>query len=236
MHSNVHFQIAVKPLSSSPEPEKVIVPLFEKVSALVKAILDIDVPSAQALAKSGLPKYPIYITRDIDTARYWIRDTARGSERYGLIASSEARRLKPYAINVKATIDPADWFLNDSDDVRSSYFLEDVATEFQVQGLEIDWACVAWDADLRFSQGTLSYNAFRGSNWNTIHKKDRQEYLLNAYRVLLTRARQEMVLFVPVGDDRDSTRPKAYYDETYAYLKSIGLPVLTKASNTMLDM
>jgi DUF2075 family protein len=120
-------------------------------------------------------------------------------------------------------MDPIHWFLDGKDDVRSSYYLEDVATEFSIQGLELDWACVTWDADFRHTPAGWKHNSFRGSKWQHIHKPERQTYQKNAYRVLLTRARQGMIIVVPEGNEEDATRPKAFYDPTYEYLKSIGL-------------
>jgi hypothetical protein len=189
----------------------------------VKQILDIDVNAARKTYELLKDRYPIVLTRDVQTARRWLKQKARGSERYGIVVSSNAERLKPHAIDVKAPVDPVHWFLGGKDDVRSSYYLEDVATEFQVQGLELDWACVTWDADFRFaSQGWDSW-AFKGNRWQKIHKPERKLYQKNAYRVLLTRARQGMVIVVPYGDPEDLTRVPAYYDETYEFLKAIGL-------------
>ena len=122
-----------------------------------------------------------------------------------------------------SNVDPVQWFLNDRHDTRSSYYLEDAATEFQVQGLELDWVCVTWDADLRRDAEIWRYQSFRGDRWTTIHKEDRKRYLLNAYRVLLTRARQGMVIFIPPGDESDPTRAPAFYNETYDYLTSLGV-------------
>jgi len=195
----------------------------EKVSSFVKAVLDSDVVSARSLLDEVSRRYPIAITRDLARAKAWIRSHARGSERYGLVASSQAQRLKPHAIDVRVNVDPVQWFLNDRRDTRSSYYLEDAATEFQVQGLELDWVCVTWDADLRREKETWRYHSFRGDAWTMIHKEDRRRYLLNAYRVLLTRARQGMVIFVPPGDESDMTRTPALYDETYDYLAGLGL-------------
>ncbi len=135
-------------------------------------------------------------------------------------------RLKPHAIDVRVAINPVHWFLNDRTDVRSSDFLEDCATEFQVQGLELDWACVNWDADLRFDGREWTYHDFRGDRWTKIQKAERQGFLKNAYRVLLTRARQGMVIFVPPGDRGDATRLPEFYDATYEYLTGIGVPAL----------
>jgi hypothetical protein len=171
-------------------------------------------------------KYPIAVTRNLRTAKDWIRSHARGSERYGLVASSQAQRLKPHAIDVRVTIDPVHWFLNDRNDTRSSYYLEDAATEFQIQGLELDWVCVTWDGDLRLQDGRWSFHDFAGKSWRTIRDVNRRRYLLNAYRVLLTRARQGMVIFVPEGDATDPTRAPTIYDETFAYLSGLGMVTL----------
>ena len=195
----------------------------EKVSAFVKAVLDCDQQGARELLKEVLLRYPIAITRDLARAKAWIREHARGSERYGLVASSQAQRLKPHAIDVRVDVNPIHWFLNDRNDTRSSYYLEDAATEFQIQGLELDWICMTWDADLRLQDDQWRYHSFRGDSWTTIHKADRKRYLLNAYRVLLTRARQGMVIFVPPGEESDPTRTPQFYDETYDYLAGLGL-------------
>jgi DUF2075 family protein len=119
-------------------------------------------------------------------------------------------------------MDPVHWFLDGKEDVRSSYYLEDVATEFHVQGLELDWACVTWDADFRYHDSGWQHWAFRGDRWNRIKKPERKKYQKNAYRVLLTRARQGMVIVVPKGTETDPTRNTAFYDPTYDYLHEIG--------------
>jgi hypothetical protein len=198
----------------------------ENVSELVKKILDLDESAASRLAAAVKQKYPIRITRDISAAKRWLRGMARGSERYGIVVSSQAQRLKPYAIDVRPKVNPVTYFLSDRENVGSSNFLEDAATEFQVQGLELDWTCVVWDADLRYSNHSWDYRSFQGSKWNAIKKDERKAYLKNAYRVLLTRARQGMVIVVPAGDLDDPTRSPRYYDGTYDYLKRIGIPTL----------
>jgi len=195
----------------------------EHVSLLVKQVLDLDIEGARNILKK-ISKYPIVITRDITKAKQWLKQQARGSERYGIVVSSQAERLKPHAIDVKSPINPIHWFLNDKDDVRSSYYLEDVATEFHIQGLELDWVCVTWDADFRYSKEGWKHLSFRGNRWINIRKEDRKNYLKNAYRVLLTRARQGMVIVVPSGDTNDPTRSPKFYDGTYHYLKNIGFP------------
>jgi hypothetical protein len=194
----------------------------ERVSELVKLLLDQDEVAAKSVAAELVGRFPIVVTRDVGSAKNWLKTQARGSERYGMVASSQALRLKPHAIDVRAPVDPIHWFLDSKDDVRSSYYLEDAATEFQVQGLELDWACVVWDADFRYSEAGWDCMSFVGSRWNRIRKEDRRAYLKNAYRVLLTRARQGMVIVVPTGDDRDPTRQGAFYDNTFRYLRRVG--------------
>lgn len=198
----------------------------ENVASFVKAILDCEGGKARDILIPISSRYPIALTRDLDIAKQWIRRHARGSERFGLVASSGAQRLKPHAIDIRVKTNPIHWFLNDSDDTRSSFYMEDAATEFQVQGLELDWVCMTWDADLRFARSEWKYHSFVGSKWTSVHKPDRQQYLRNAYRVLLTRARQGMVIFVPTGDSSDATRTPAHYDSTFEYLAGTGITVL----------
>jgi hypothetical protein len=198
----------------------------EKVSSFVKALLDCDKGKAREIFDTISRQYPIVITRDLRAAKEWIHKQARGSERFGLVASSAADRLKPEAIDIRVEVNPVPWFLNGPEDTRSSFYLEDAATEFQIQGLELDWVCVTWDADLRFAEPDWDYRSFRGSQWTTVHNPERRQYLRNAYRVLLTRARQGMVIFVPTGDTSDPTRVPAFYDPTFEYLVAAGIPVL----------
>jgi DUF2075 family protein len=199
----------------------------ENLSLFVKNLLDIQKEKAIETFNQVKEKYPIVLTRDLKKAKQWLKEKARGSERYGIVVSSQAQRLKPYAIDVKSPMNPIHWFLNGKDDVRSSYFLEDVATEFHVQGLELDWACIAWDGDLRYANDGWKTYEFRGSKWLNIKKEERKQYLINAYRVLLTRARQGMIIVVPDGNSEDSTRKPEYYDATFNYLKSLGIPVIS---------
>lgn len=195
----------------------------EKLSSLVKNLLDIQLEKAKEDLLEIVSKYPIVLTRDIIKAKTWLKEKARGSERYGIIVSSQALRLRPFAIDVKTPMNHVNWFLEGKDDVRSSFYLEDVATEFHVQGLEIDWSCVVWDGDLRYSHNGWQTFSFRGNKWQNIYNIERKKYLINAYRVLLTRARQGMVIVVPEGNPEDQTRKKEFYDPTYNYLKSLGL-------------
>lgn len=198
----------------------------ERVSDWVKYVLDQEVEKAKGTLRELLPRYPIVVTRDISAAKSWIKEHARGSERFGMVVSSQAQRLKPHAIDVRVPVDPIHWFLGPKEDVRSSYYLEDAATEFQVQGLELDWACVVWDADFRKMGSAWGHWSFVGSRWQRVRKDERQAHLKNAYRVLLTRARQGMALVVPMGDGRDPTRSPEFFDETYSYFRAIGVPSL----------
>ena len=223
----------------------------ENLSLFVKALLDVDV----ALAKEQLQKldanYPIRLTRDLDKAKEWLRKMHRGSERYGLLVSSQAYRLRPLSIDVRCKPDTVHWFLDDITDIRSSLFLEDAATEFDVQGLELDYAAIIWDGDMIYDpehtvlskkdrkkaeliQGPWTQRSFNGGVWQNIASDMRRMYQLNAYRVLLTRARQGMVICVPEGNSErtidgsylDPTRVPAFYDSTYEYLKGLGIKEL----------
>lgn len=200
----------------------------EKLSLFIHQLLNLNKEEAKKTL-AELTNYPIVLTRDLDKAKGWLRSHARGSERFGLLASSKAERLKAISINVRYQPDFVHWFLEDETDIRSSNCLEDALTEFKVQGLEIDWACVAWDADLRLNKTHDKWEHYQlrsGTKWQNINKPENKEYLINAYRVLLTRSRQGMVIVVPNGDysiPKDETRKPEWYDETYKYLKGIGI-------------
>lgn len=195
----------------------------EALSNFVGHIINNRPEEAREAYSQIADRYPIVLTRSLDHAREWLRVQARGSERYGLLASSGALRLRPEGIHVKAKIDPSAWFLNDRTDVRSAFYCEEVATEFDVQGLELDWAGVCWDADFRFKNGAWQSFDFKGSKWQTVRSLEATKFLKNAYRVILTRARQGMIVFVPAGDVSDTTRPPAYYQDTYDFLKICGI-------------
>ena len=191
------------------------------LAEFVKALLDNEFDLAKKLYQKIKDKYPIFLTRDLKKAKEWVKSKSRGTARYGLLASSGALRLKPDGIFVKNDISVANWFLNDKTDVRSSYYLEDVVSEFDVQGLELDFTVVAWDADFRMQNGSWTYNEFRGNKWCKIASDENKMYLKNAYRVLLTRARQGMAIFIPKGDESDNTRLQPFYDSTYNFLNAI---------------
>ena len=210
----------------------------EKLSAFVHALLSFD-ESAATLYNDIKDKYPIVLTRDMAKARKWLHDKVRGTERTGVLVTKESARFKPLAVHVLPSGDEnaVHWFLDDKGDVRSSNYLEDAATEIQVQGLELDYTCLLWDADMRCEGGEWHFYRFNGQNkWveqigNTEGKQELQKYMLNAYRVLLTRARAGIVICIPEGNPNktvsgfweDSTRLPEFYDGTYAYLKEIGI-------------
>lgn len=203
----------------------------EQVSHFAKAVIDGNLKIASELyceiterdPITRKMKYPILMTRDINKAKQWVKDSSRGSERYGIIASSNAKRLRADGIQVPKEVDVAKWFLGSRDDVDSSYFMELAASEFKIQGLEIDYALVAWEGDYRYKDGAFDYHRFRGSAWQHINHPIDQQYLKNSYRVLLTRARQGYIIYIPQGSIEDKTRNPAFYDGTYHYLKSIGI-------------
>lgn len=210
----------------------------EKLSAFVHALLSFG-ENASALYNEIKDKYPIVLTRDMAKARKWLHDKVRGTERTGVLVTKESARFKPLAIHILPSGDEnaVHWFLDDKSDVRSSNYLEDAATEIQVQGLELDYTCLLWDADMRYENGEWRFYRFNGqTKWveqtgGTESKQELMKYMLNAYRVLLTRARAGMVICVPEGNPNknvsgfweDSTRLPEYYDGTYQYLKSLGI-------------
>lgn len=195
-----------------------------QLSSFIQEIINNDIEKAKSIYLDFIKKdYPIKITRDLDKARDWLKKSAKGSERTGVVASSGGIRLRPFGLNVKAKINAPIWFLNNKDDIRSSYFLEEVATEFDIQGLELDWTCVAWDGDLFYDNNEWNYRKFKGTKWQNINSIDITGYLINSYRVLLTRARQGMIIYIPEGNNQDITRPTFMYDGTFTFFKSLGI-------------
>jgi len=197
----------------------------ETLSLFVHQLLDLDVPSAHATLIEFQDRYPIVLTRNLGKAKDWLRAHARGSERFGMLVSSKAFRLKPLAIDIRSQAEIVPWFLNPITDIRSSLFLEDVATEFDIQGLELDWTCLVWDGDFRYdpARNCWQHFNFRSDRWQNINIAEGRAYQLNAYRVLLTRARQGMVICIPEGNPEDATRLPEFYDPTYEYFKKLGL-------------
>lgn len=187
----------------------------------------LDCKSAEAATEAAcFGKYQIFVTRNLDLAKSWVKQHCNdeAGERCGLLASSSGARLLPCGIYTPVDLDVTSWFLNPSSDLRSSNFLEIAASEFKVQGLELDWSIVAWDADLRMTKSGWQYSFFLSGNWKTMHDETRIRYLRNAYRVLLTRSRKGFVIYVPqITNLYDKTRQPEYYDETYKYLKKCGI-------------
>jgi hypothetical protein len=208
----------------------------EKFSQFINELIGGDALAASQTYRAISAAYPIVLTREPSAARAWLRAHARGSERYGLVASSGGLRLKPDGIHVKADISAPNWFLNPKQDVRSSYYLEDPATEFSIQGLELDWVGMCWDADFRRVDDRWSFHDFLGTAWRNVRDPRRQTYLANAYRVLLTRARQGMVIYVPRGDEADPTREPQFYDGIVDFLKDCGIPELNSQGRGQADM
>ncbi|MCF0108420.1 MAG: DUF2075 domain-containing protein, partial [Bacilli bacterium] len=210
----------------------------EKLSAFVQALLTFD-SKAKDIYNDIKDKYPIVLTRNMEKAREWLHNQVRGSERTGVLITKESARFKPLGIHVLPSGDEnaVHWFLEDKIDTRSSNYLEDAATEIQVQGLELDYTCLLWDADMRCNGNNWEFYRFNGqTKWVKQEGKSESnqeliKYMLNAYRVLLTRARAGMVICVPSGNSNrnkigfweDSTRLPEYYDGTFEYLKSLGI-------------
>ena len=206
---NLHLSVSLRSFRS------------ENVSNFINEVIAGNAHGAKNL-RDSLTDYPICVTRSLPKAKEWLKNQARGTERYGLVAEANAIRLKSDGIFVKSDINEAHWFLADKDDVRSSYYLEDVATEYAVQGLELDWVCACWDAGLRRIDNEWQMYKFIGSKFTNRNAENERKYLMNAYRVLLTRARQGLIIFVPLGDSEDKTRDPAFYDGTYEYLLKCG--------------
>ena len=209
----------------------------ETLSAFVQSMLSFRSDAADLYKDVSGRGYPIVLTRDMDEARAWLRKQARGTQQTGVLVTKVAARFKPLAVHILPQDDDnaVHWFLEDKTDIRSSNYLEDAATEIQVQGLELDYACVLWDADMRYEDGYWNFYKFNGKNkWNPENNIENQKYMLNAYRVLLTRARQGIVICVPKGNNHltpegfpeDPTRLPEYYDGTFEYLKGLGIKEL----------
>jgi len=198
----------------------------EKLSHMVHHIIGNNAKDAKDYYQEFMKKFPVKISRNLQQSKQWIENQARGNETKGVIASSGAIRLKPEGLFVKNKISASNFFLNSQNDIRSCHYLEDVATEFDIQGLELDWCLVCWEADYRYSNSQFEHWEFKGTKWNRRNKEEKKWYLENAYRVLLTRARQGMIIFIPMGNNEDKTRKTSFYDETYQYLISCGIEPL----------
>jgi hypothetical protein len=222
-------------LSIQPEPELhlgICLRSFraEKLSELVEAVLCGN-PDRAASMVGRLTEFPMVITRSLSSARAWLQERTRGFRRCGLVASSGAIRLRPYGLELSSGFRQGNrdmfvhWFLDNPPDVRSSNQLEVAASEFECQGLELDWVGLCWGGDFTFnaSASDWSFRNFAGTRWGEVRREIDRRYLLNTYRVLLTRAREGLVIWVPTGDATDHTRPPSWFDSTAEYLKRCGL-------------
>jgi len=97
------------------------------------------------------------------------------------------------------------------------------ATEFDIQGLELDWIGLCWGGDVRYDNGGWLLKQFRGTKWSNINRPDAQVYARNKYRVLLTRAREGLIIWVPPGSTSDPTRSPDIYDSTFDFLVNAGM-------------
>ncbi len=211
VNGDLHLDVAVRSFRA------------ENLSAFVNAVIAGETKVARSIYEEISQSFPLKLTRDIKEAKAWLRSHAHGTERLGLVAYSGALRLKSEGIDVREKINPANWFLKGKADVRSSFYLEDPATEFDIQGLELDWVAVCWEANFRREQGRWAHYNFRGTDWQKVGSATRRAYMANAYRVLLTRARQGFIIYVPLGDVADRTRHPEIYDEISAYLEECGI-------------
>ncbi len=206
-------------------------PRAQAFAKWVNLVLSGEADRAKDILQSS-KEFPVVMTRDLQAARRWLRDRSRFERRCGLVASSGALRLRPYGIEVASSFRHGypfeEWFFGQPGDVRSSYQLEVAATEFECQGLELDWVGVCWGDDLCIAPSTGKWlcRRFSGTRWQMVRQEVTRRYLFNKYRVLLTRAREGMILWIPPGDIRDSTRQPELLDATAAFLHAAGVPSL----------
>ena len=199
----------------------------------VNELLALRLDSARALVPDS-HEFPCVVTRSLTDARDWLRSmrAAEPEHRTGLVATSEDQRLRAYGLESSSAFRigyPFDkWFLAPPDDSRSSFALEVAASEFECQGLELDWVGMCWGGDLTPVEDSQSweYRRFRGAGWQNVHRDAERAYVRNRYRVLLTRARRGMVIWVPIGSEVDPTRDPGRFDRVHASLLAAGLPPL----------
>jgi DUF2075 family protein len=196
----------------------------------VSAVLDHD-SNLAAKIKLEMKKFPLLLTRSSETAISWLRESSLGQRRYGLLSSSTNVRLRAYGFGVSLSANDgkniADWYLKSKTDIRSSFSLEVTANEYTTQGLEIDFVGLCWGGDfLSSKQNNLwKTSRFSGTSWN-IANGDRRRFIVNSYRVLMTRAREGMIIWVPKGDANDSTREIKSLDATAEFLESCGAELI----------
>ena len=215
---NLHLKVSIRSYKA------------QELSQWVGLVLENNNEEANLIFKNKMKHYPVFITRNLETAKIWLKKKARGTRRTGIVASSGGRRLKAFGYDPfhglrgdSSQDELGAWYLNSAHDVRSSNFLEIIATEYAVQGLEIDWVGIFWDADLRRANGNWNFKQFKGTKWQTVADEQRKQFILNKYRVLLTRAREGIIIWIPEGDKTDITRLPEFYQETFDYLISCGI-------------
>lgn len=202
----------------------------QRLTEWVNAVLIGNSALAREIA-STLTDFPLAMTRDLSEAKSWLRERTRGFRRSGLVASSGALRLRADGLELSSGFRRGDqnlyinWFLNLPPDVRSSNQLEVAASEYDCQGLELDFVGLCWGGDLYYdaTSGAWKFEKFIGTKWQVVRSTVDHEYILNKYRVLLTRAREGAIVWVPRGDSRDSTRDPKRFDETAEFLIRCGL-------------
>jgi DUF2075 family protein len=204
----------------------------QRLAEWVNAVLHTDVARARALIPDSR-EFPLYVTRSLDVARTWLRDRSplENDQRAGLVATSEDQRLRAYGLErssgFRLGFSFEKWFLMPPTDSRSSHALEVAASEFECQGLELDWVGLCWGGDLTVTQnGAWDYRKFRGAKWSQVRSEVEQAYVRNRYRVLLTRARVGMVIWIPPGKTDDVTLNPSRFDRIHELLKAAGVPEL----------
>ncbi len=199
----------------------------DTVASWVNCVLS-ERPNEAAREMMRLGDYPISLSRSLDEARDWLRARTAGQRRCGLVASSGARRLRVWGVDMQVRPEVVHWFLGPPDDVRSSHYLELAASEFEIQGLELDHIGLCWGGDLTWDakKNDWRHRRFRGTEWQQVRSIRDRQYLLNKYRVLMTRARESLVIWVPPGSSSDPTINDLYFDEVAHYLCACGISEL----------
>ena len=204
-----------------------------------------DCVRAAAIA-SALTEKP-QITRSLDTARHWLKCRQIGRTRSGLVSSAYAARLRSDGLensfDFHQNFEWEHWFLDEltcapvgspqkyCGDVRCSSILEVAATQFEIQGLELDWIGLCWGEDLVWSEGSWKTYRFTNKTWRENHNAVKHAYMLNGYRVLLTRARQGMIIYVPEPTSEDQSRLHNELNHTAEFLIACGAePVCARAA------
>ena len=200
------------------------------LNEFIEAILDSNADLAMEILHAEMVHYPVYYTRSLQEARAWLREKREGAHQIGMLASSGAKRLKHYGLDVSGSLNMLDWLLRMEHDVRSASYLERAANERKIQGMELDWSCVCWGADLRHDATGWHYLKFAGNAWENIEDDQEKTFLLNRYRILLSRAKNGMVIWVPPGDEFDKSTLPRFYNGVAEFMQNCGIPKLTMKS------